>query len=163
MHGTRKICSAAILFAVAAGLALLPQRAASRPPSGTNSLQAGADEPVPAYHVQPPQGELPATMNPELFTDPVVQNAYTVAAKIKKTLYREPCYCHCDRSQGHTSLLDCFASKHGAGCNICIDEDFYTYEQSRKGKTAAQIREGILKGEWQSVDLTKYQKPLPAK
>jgi hypothetical protein len=163
MNGFKKLSSAAILFAVAAGIALLPQGAASRPPLETSMPQTGADEPVPAYHVQAPQGELPATMNPELFADPVVQNAYTVAAKIKKTLYREPCYCHCDRSQGHTSLLDCFASKHGAGCNICIDEDFYTYEQSRKGKTAAQIREGIIKGEWQSVDVSKYQKPLPTK
>jgi hypothetical protein len=163
MNGFKKLSSAAILFAVAAGIALLPQHAASRPPLQASMPQAGVDEPVPAYHVQAPQGELPATMNPELFADPVVQNAYTVAAKIKKTLYREPCYCHCDRSQGHTSLLDCFASKHGAGCNICIDEDFYAYEQSRKGKTAAQIREGIIKGEWQSVDVSKYQKPLSTK
>lgn len=163
MNANKKLWSAAILFAVATGLVLLPQQAASRPPQGLNPSQSGADEPVPAYHVQAPQGELPATMNPELFTDPVVQNAYMVAAKIKRTLYREPCYCHCDRSQGHTSLLDCFASKHGAGCNICIDEDLYSYEQSRKGKTAAQIREGIIKGEWQSVDLTKYQKPLSTK
>jgi hypothetical protein len=163
VKATNQLWGAAILFAVAAGLLLLPQHAASYPPLETYMPQVGADEPVPAYHVQAPQGELPATMNPELFTDPVVQNAYTVAAKVKKTLYREPCYCHCDRSQGHTSLLDCFASKHGAGCNICIDEAFYTYEQSRKGKTAAQIREAIIKGEWQTVDLSKYQKPLPTK
>lgn len=163
MNGTQRFCGSAILFVVAAGLALLPQYAASRGLQGATTSQAATDEPVPAFHAQPPQGELPATMNPELFTDPVVQNAYAVAAKIKKTLYREPCYCHCDRSQGHGSLLDCFASKHGAGCNICIAEDFYSYEQSRNGKTAAQIRAGIIKGEWQSVDLAKYQKPLPAK
>jgi hypothetical protein len=112
--------------------------------------------------VQAPKGELPETMNPGLFTDPVVQNAYAVAAKIKKTLYQQPCYCHCDRSQGHKSLLDCFASKHGSECGTCIYEDFYTFEQSRKGKAAAQIRAGIIKGEWKSVDATKYQKPLPA-
>jgi hypothetical protein len=163
MNGTRKVCSGAILLALAAGLALLPQHAVSRTASGANPSQAAADEPLPAFHAQAPQGELPATMNPDLFTDPVVQNAYTVAARIKRTLYREPCYCHCDRSQGHGSLLDCFASKHGAGCNICIAEDFYSYEQSRLGKTAAQIRAGIIKGKWQSVDLAKYQKPLPAK
>jgi hypothetical protein len=98
-----------------------------------------------------------------LFTDPVVQNAYTVAARINRTLYQEPCYCHCDRSHGHGSLLDCFASKHGSGCNICMGEAFYSYEQSHKGKTAAQIRAGIIKGEWKSVDATKYQLPLPAK
>lgn len=163
MNETQKLCSAAILLAVAAGLALLPQQAVSRTPSGKTTSQSAPDEQVPAFHVQAPQGELPATVNPELFTDPVVQNAYTVAARIKKTLYREPCYCHCDRSQGHGSLLDCFASKHGAGCNICIAEDFYAYEQSRNGRTAAQIRAGIIRGEWESVDLTKYQKPLPAK
>jgi hypothetical protein len=102
-------------------------------------------------------------VNPEFFSDPLVQNAYAVAARIKKTLYQQPCYCHCDRSQGHGSLLDCFASKHGAGCNICMSESFYASEQLRKGKTAAQIRAGIVQGEWQSVDLAKYQKPLPAK
>jgi hypothetical protein len=155
--------SAAALIGFALGLVLIPERAASKSPQNANSPQPAADEPVPAYHARAPQGVLPATMSPELFPDPVVQNAYAIAAKIKKTLYQQPCYCHCDRSQGHGSLLDCFASQHGAGCNICINEDFYSYEQSRKGKTAAQIRAGIIKGDWQSVDLTKYQQPLPAK
>jgi hypothetical protein len=148
---------------VALGLLLVPGQANSQSPQAASSPQAAADEPVPAFHAQAPQAELPATMNPELFPDPVVQNAYAVAAKIKKTLYQQPCYCHCDRSQGHASLLDCFASKHGAGCNICIYEDFYSYEQSRKGKTAAQIRAGIISGDWQSVDAAKYKQPLPTK
>jgi hypothetical protein len=60
-------------------------------------------------------------------------------------------------------LLDCFASKHGSECGTCIREDLYAYEQSRNGKSAAQIREGIIKGEWQSVDAAKYQKPLSSK
>jgi len=46
---------------------------------------------------------------------------------------------------GHKSLLDCFASKHGSGCGTCIYEDFYTFEQSGKGKSAAEIRAGIIK------------------
>jgi hypothetical protein len=142
---------------------MIPQPAASGSLQDANVPQNAAEDAVPAYHAKPPQGELPETMNPELFSDPVVQNAYAVAAKIKKTLYQQPCYCHCDRSQGHTSLLDCFASKHGAGCGTCIYEDFYSYEQTRKGTTAGQIRKGIIKGEWKSVDATKYQQPLPAK
>jgi len=101
-------------------------------------------------------------MDPALFPNPVVQNAYAVAGKIKRILYQEPCYCHCDRSVGHGSLLDCFASKHGSGCNICLYEDLYTYEQSLKGKTATQIRAGIIKGEWRTVDASKYQKALPS-
>jgi hypothetical protein len=163
MDGIRKIVASTVFLGLTLGLALLPQSASSGSTRGLNMEQSAGDEPVPAYHEQVPRGVLPATMSPELFSDPLVQNAYTVAARIKKTLYQEPCYCHCDRSQGHASLLDCFASKHGSECNICMFEDFYTYEQSRKGKSAAQIRTGIIKGEWQTVDASKYQQPLPAK
>ena len=162
MAGIPRFLGAAILLGCAIGLVLVPQRAASQSPQGTNS-QSTPDESVPAFHARAPQGELPATLDPELFPDPVVQNAYAVAAKIKKALYQQPCYCHCDRSQGHQSLLDCFASKHGAGCGTCIYEDLYTFEQSGKGKSAAQIRAGIIKGEWKSLDAKKYQQPLPAR
>jgi uncharacterized protein with PCYCGC motif len=161
-NGIWRFLSATALFVFALGLVLVPKQAASQSPQGANPPQSAADDSVPAYHAQAPKGELPETMNPDLFTDLVVQNAYAVAAKIKKTLYQQPCYCHCDRSQGHKSLLDCFASKHGSGCGTCIYEDFYAFEQSAKGKSAARIRAGIIKGEWKSVDATKYQRPLPA-
>jgi Protein of unknown function with PCYCGC motif len=162
--GIWRFLSAAALFSFGLGLVLvlIPQRAASKSPQGADSPQSAAAEPVPAYHAQPPQGALPATLDPELFPDPLAQNAYAVAAKIKMTLYQQPYYCHCDRSRGHGSLLDCFASKHGSQCGTCIYEDLYAFEQSRKGKSAAQIRAGIIKGEWKSVDAAKYQKPLPA-
>jgi Protein of unknown function with PCYCGC motif len=162
MAGKRKLVGSAILFGLAGGLALIPQQAASKLLQDAALPQAAAEEAVPAYHAQAPKEELPATMDPELFSDPVVQNAYAVAAKIKKVLYQEPCYCHCDRSHGHKSLLDCFASKHGSGCGTCIYEDLYSFEQSGKGKSAAQIRTGIIRGEWKSVDATKYRQPLPS-
>jgi hypothetical protein len=150
-----------LLFALALALVLLPQQSAS----GNTTLSGAApqpdDESIPAYHVGPPEGALPATMSPDNFSDPMVQNAYTVAARVKKVLYQEPCYCHCDRSQGHTGLLDCFVSSHGSGCGICIREDLYSYDQTRKGKTPAQIRDRIIKGEWQKLDIAKYQTALP--
>lgn len=160
MQGTQKIFGGIILTAMGLGLVLVPQRAASRA-TGTSSQEPNA-ELVPAFHNSVPAGQLPATMSPSLFTDPVAQNAYSVAARIKKILYQEPCYCHCDRSQGHGSLLDCYVSKHAAVCGICEREDFYAYEQSHKGKTGAQIREGIERGDWQGVDMTKYQSAMPA-
>ncbi len=140
-------------------LAAVPQPGASRLSAdfGAAGTAQGADESVPAFHSEVPKGPLPATMDPEQFSDPVVRNAYTSAAKVKKVLYQQPCYCHCDRSQGHGSLLDCFVSKHAAGCNVCTKEEFYSSEQAHKGKTGAQIRDGIEKGEWQQVDLSKYQ------
>jgi hypothetical protein len=163
MRGNKiwRLLSAAALFCFALGLVLVPQQAVSKSPQTANSPQS--DVPVPAYHAEAPQGALPAAMDPELFPDPMVRNAYAIAARMKKTLYQLPCYCHCDRSQGHGSLLDCFVSKHGSGCNICMNENFYSYEQSRKGRTAAEIRAGIIRGEWQSVNTTKYQKPRSSK
>jgi hypothetical protein len=38
---------------------------------------------------------------------------------------------------------------------ICMKEVFYTYEQTKLGKKPAQIRAGIIKGEWQRIDLEK--------
>jgi Protein of unknown function with PCYCGC motif len=148
-----------ILFAAALALALAPQQSISR--TSDSATRPPAAEETPAYHVGPPEGALPATMTPDNFSDPIIQNAYTVAAGIKKVLYQQPCYCHCDKSVGHTALLDCFTSVHGSGCGVCLREDLYSYEQTRKGKTPAQIRDGIIAGEWQKVDVTKYKTPLP--
>jgi len=160
MRGTQRVFGGIILVVAALGLVLIPQQASSR--SAGRLTQDINPEPVPAFHNSVPAGPLPTTLSPTLFTEPIAQNAYSVAARIKKILYQEPCYCHCDRSQGHGSLLDCYASKHAAVCGICEREDFYAYEQSRKGKTGAQIREGIERGDWQGVDMTKYGSVLPA-
>jgi Protein of unknown function with PCYCGC motif len=160
MHGMARVASAAVLFGSALAFTFVPLTATSGPPQEQNTPPSEATDDIPAYHAEAPKGELPETVNPDRFANLLVQNAYAVAAKIKKTLYQQPCYCHCDRSKGHTSLLDCFASEHGSGCGTCIYEDLYSYEQVHKGKTAAQIRRGIIKGEWKSVDATKYSEPL---
>jgi hypothetical protein len=152
MKNRLKFVSVLPLVAFAAALAVVPQFAA------TQSQQPPA-EPVPAFHAEPPTGDLPPTLEPSIYSsDKLVFNAYVVAGRSKKILYQEPCYCHCDRSNGHGSLLDCFAGTHGAGCDVCQKEAFYSYEQMRRGKTAAQIRDGITHGEWQKVNIAKYQK-----
>ncbi len=156
MGANRGIICGAILCAAGVGMAIAAPRAASQ-------LAQSTEEAVPTFHNEPPQGQLPETLSPSEFTNVVVQNAYMLAARVKKVLYQQPCYCHCDRSEGHTSLLDCFASKHGAGCGVCLREALYSYEQSHRGKTAMQIRAGIERGEWQQVDMSKYQTPVTAK
>jgi Protein of unknown function with PCYCGC motif len=158
MQVKREWIAGTALFAATSLVFLIPLGARS----AAQQNGAAADEPVPAYHTQPPTGELPQTMDPAEFDNAVVKNAYALAAKVKKVLYQQPCYCHCDRSQGHGSLLDCFTSKHGSMCNVCMGEALYAYQQTRKGKTAAQIREGIEAGEWRHVDIAKYQ-TYPAK
>src|ERR1700739_4383512 len=147
MGAKNRIICGLLLCTAALGLAIAAPRAASQ-------LAQNGQETLPAFHSEPPQGQLPETLSPSQFSNVVVQNAYTLAARVKKVLYQQPCYCHCDRSQGHTSLLDCFASTHGSECGVCMREAVYSYEQSKRGKTPAKIRAGIEHGEWREVDMS---------
>ncbi|MES2394197.1 MAG: CYCXC family (seleno)protein, partial [Acidobacteriota bacterium] len=79
--------------------------------------------------------------------------AYKMAARVPTVLYQEPCYCRCDRAMGHTSLHSCFEVLHGAECSTCMKEGAYTYLETKKGRSPAQIRAGIERGEWENINL----------
>jgi Protein of unknown function with PCYCGC motif len=119
---------------------------------------------VPAYHASAPTGTLPATIDPALFPDTLNQNVYRLASdpKLKRVLYQQPCYCGCDKNNGHTSLLDCYVDHHASICDVCRKEGVYSYQEMKKGKTAAQIRAGIMDGKWKDVDLAPYKAAAPA-
>jgi uncharacterized protein with PCYCGC motif len=125
------------------------------------------DREVPAYHPLPPaKGEklIPIASKAQLdqmdLKYDFQRRAYQAAAKVPRVLYQLPCYCFCDRSAGHTSLHTCFEGDHGSHCSTCMQEAFYAYEMTKKGKTAKQIREGIMRGEYKSVDLRAMNGPL---
>jgi hypothetical protein len=113
---------------------------------------------VPAYNTRAPlPGELlpilPADQRVgESFLYPYQVHAYELAAKIPGVINQLPCYCYCERI-GHKSLHTCYESTHGAHCGICMKEVYYAFQQTKLKKTPAQIREGIIKGEWKSIDL----------
>lgn len=124
------------------------------------SMSAQWVDDTPAFHSAPPaKGEkLPPILRPDQVTGSGVQydyqrHAYLLAAKADKALYQQPCYCHCDKGHGHTSLRSCFESAHGANCGICLKEAYYTYQQTKKGKSAAQIRQGIMNKDYENVNL----------
>ena len=115
---------------------------------------------IPAYNAAAPTRPLPAVMNGTQLTGPYFAHSYQVtvykmAAKIPTVLHQQPCYCRCDREMGHNSLHSCFESTHGAACSTCMKEAAYSYMQTKKGRTPAQIRAGIERGEWMNVDLEK--------
>ncbi len=115
---------------------------------------------IPAYNASAPAKTLPAVMSGDqltgaYFSHPYQVTAYKMAAKIPSVLHQQPCYCHCDRAMGHNSLHSCFEGTHGAACSTCMKEAVYAYQQTKKGKTAAQIRTGIIHGDWIDVDLEK--------
>ncbi|MGA8762693.1 MAG: CYCXC family (seleno)protein [Candidatus Sulfotelmatobacter sp.] len=114
---------------------------------------------VPAFNAAPPDKD--AKLPPILTKDQLVgsdaqypyqTHAYELASKIPVVLHQQPCYCYCDR-MGHNSLHSCFENAHGAKCSTCLKELYYSYQQHKSGKTAAQIRAGIIKGEWKQIDL----------
>jgi hypothetical protein len=118
------------------------------------------DAEVPAYNSAPPakEAKLPAILGkdqlgvdeaPEAFQT----HAYELAAKIPEVIYQQPCYCYCDRNMGHKSLHSCFEGTHGARCSTCLKELYYSYSMHQKGKTVAEIRQGINRGDWKQVDL----------
>jgi hypothetical protein len=113
--------------------------------------------PTRAYHEQPPTGPLPATLDPAQFAEnKTAFVAYSIAARISKLLYQQPCYCPCDKMEGHQSLLDCYTSQHGVHCHICARGVIFTYEQTKAGKSAAEIRASMEKGALWEFDREKY-------
>lgn len=123
------------------------------------NAQSGVAEDVPAYHATPPKAPLPDTLDPKIFTDAPNQNIYALAAKEKAVLYQQPCYCRCDKHAGHKSLLDCYMDRHGSVCDVCKKEAVFVYQQSKLGKTPAQIRAAIIQGKWKDADLAQYSTP----
>jgi Protein of unknown function with PCYCGC motif len=119
------------------------------------AVGSGPDSDTPAYHAAPPTGVLPDTLDPKQFSDARTQKIYAMAGKVKPVLYQQPCYCRCDREVGHTSLLDCFGDNHGSICDVCKKEAVYSYQQTKLGKSPAEIRAGIIAGKWKQVDLAK--------
>ena len=115
---------------------------------------------VPTYNATASAKPLPPVLSGDqltgvYFSHPYQVVAYKMAAKIPGVLHQQPCYCRCDMALGHNSLHSCFEGTHGAACSTCMREAVYAYQQTKIGKTPAQIRAGIERGEWQNVDLEK--------
>ena len=95
------------------------RKAAETPAPPAVTAPAVATEParaaVPPFYASVEAAKpLTQTLAPERFHIPVVAKAYRVAREIPEVLAQQPCYCWCDKF-GHASLLDCFATEHGAG------------------------------------------------
>ena len=83
-------------------------------------------------------------MPASFFTDnPRVLRTYQLAREIPATLDGIYCNCHCKEDAGHRSLLTCFQSQHGAGCDICLGEAEMAEEMHAQGKSLQEIRSQI--------------------
>lgn len=114
-----------------------------------------AARPTPPYHKTAKAAKpFPPLVPASRFRNyPTVARAYEIASEIPGVLAQEPCYCNCDKFFGHTSLLDCFASDHTAGCLICVKESFFTYQMTKQGRKPAEIRKAIIRGDWRNTEV----------
>lgn len=117
---------------------------------------------VPAYHPSAPLriSALPPILSGKQLTGENFRytwqvHVYQQVARVSGVVYQLPCNCRCDRALGHTSLRSCFEGLHGTECSTCAQEGFYAYRQTKLGKTPAQIRAGIARHEYESIDLNK--------
>jgi hypothetical protein len=89
-------------------------------PSHGNHATTSPTRRVPAYFSNAEDAKpFPTVLDPKRFSDPAVVKAYTFARDLPEVFSQQPCYCYCDGGVGkdekpHRSLLDCFASDHGA-------------------------------------------------
>lgn len=120
------------------------ERSSKSPPEQIHMHEFAAKGRVPAYFESPPDiRTLKQTLTPEIFSGNK-RLAYQAAKEIPQTLAQLPCYCHCDRGEGHKSLHSCFESEHGENCGICIGEALMAYKLQKQGVAVSEIRKQIV-------------------
>jgi hypothetical protein len=103
-------------------------------------------------------------LNPDNYVGQV-KAGYAAAKEIPEVCAKLFCYCGCDLTDCHASLLDCFTSDHGVDCHICQEESILALSFHRKGKSLSDIQKFIDKRyakeypfEVESPGLQKYKK-----
>ncbi|MBY0358645.1 MAG: PCYCGC domain-containing protein [Candidatus Obscuribacterales bacterium] len=64
---------------------------------------------------------------------------YAAAQACPETIAKLFCYCGCDLTDNHSSLLDCFTSIHGVDCHICQEEAVLALKLHRDGVSDQEI------------------------
>lgn len=92
-----------------------PMEAQKPAPAPVPSSPPAARAVPPYYGSAEAAQPFPRLVPGEYFRDyPLVARAYRIAGQIPGVIAQQPCYCYCNKF-GHRSLLDCYASDHGAG------------------------------------------------
>jgi len=140
-----------LLLPILAALSMLPNLIGQSTKTASTDHQTEHIDPktkkkLPPYYDNPDDvKEMPKVLDPNQFKNPDTRKAYQIAMDNPKLLLQLPCGCGCDVSDGHKSLLSCYADKHGEYCGTCQDEALMAGELFAKGMPIDQIREKIIK------------------
>jgi hypothetical protein len=104
--------------------------------------EASGSHPEPRTDATTVQAEQLVTA--ERYADyPRIAEVYAQAAEIPDVLDGLYCYCHCADHADHYSLLDCFKSDHGAGCDVCLTQAALAHRLHGEGKSLKEIRQAV--------------------
>lgn len=131
-----------------------PSNEGTEDSSSAASAQAVPTPRIPAFFARVEDAKpLPEVLDPKRFSSPAVVRGYQYAKENPELFAQQPCYCYCDAGYKHRSLLDCYASDHSVGCQLCLKEGYLVNKLHKEGKSAAEIRDQIIRGEWQNMIL----------
>ena len=121
-----------------------PNDKSSAPASGNPSGNPSDKPSVP--------GE-PPVLDPNKFFGHA-KSGYAAAQLCPEICAKLFCYCGCDMTDDHDSLLDCFTTDHGVDCHICQEEALIALKMKREGKSMKQIQ-AVEKAKEQAKHATK--------
>lgn len=108
----------------------------------SNQTEKEADKaPVPGVSttLAKPSKEV---LNPDQYIGKV-KMGYMAAKAAPEICEKVFCYCGCDYTDEHASLLDCFTSDHGVDCYICQEAAIMSLKMKRKGESLSNIQKAI--------------------
>lgn len=87
------------------------------------------------------------------------QAAYEAARQCPDLCANLFCYCGCDHTDNHASLLDCYITDHSADCEICQKSVFIGLAMKKDGKSLREIQAAI---DEKFASEYPYEDPSPA-
>lgn len=106
-------------------------------PDKTKDKTAEKEEPKKAS-----EAPLKEVLEPSRFFG-LAQFGYAAAKAAPAVMSKLFCYCGCDLTDSHNSLLDCFTSIHGVDCHICQEEAILAVKMHREGDDIATIQKAV--------------------
>lgn len=114
--------------------------------SGTSAAESGPAKNItdkPAKDSKPADsGSKNKVLDPAQFFGQA-SFGYGAAKACPEVMAKLFCYCGCDITDNHSSLLDCFTSIHGVDCHICQEEAVMAMKLNRDGTPIEQIQKQI--------------------
>lgn len=128
----------------AADIAAAAQTPSDKPSekSSTEASAGPSDKPSGNPSDKPSVPGEPPVLDPNKFFGHA-KSGYAAAQLCPEICAKLFCYCGCDMTDDHDSLLDCFTTDHGVDCHICQEEALIALKMKREGKSMKQIQQAI--------------------